>query len=57
MLLNIVWPSSITSGRGMLFNYGWITLIVMAVIVALGAIYETVARPDKNVAKHRIENN
>ncbi len=43
MLLNIVWPSSLASGRA-LFNYGWVTLLVMAVIVALGACYQTLAR-------------
>lgn len=56
MLLNIVWPSALTSGRA-IFNYGWITLIIMFVIVALGALYEAVARPDRNLAQHRIENN
>ena len=55
MLLNIVWPSSITSGRGLLFNYGWVTLLVMVVIVGAGALYEGLARPDRSVSKHRIE--
>jgi amino acid transporter len=55
MLLNIVWPSSLSSGRGALFNYGWITMLVMALIVVIGAVYEGIARPDKRVAKHRIE--
>lgn len=56
MLLNIVWPSSLASGRA-LFNYGWVTIMVMVAIVALGALYEAIARPDRNLAKHRIENN
>jgi amino acid transporter len=47
MLLNIVWPSSLSSGRGLLFNYGWITLLVMFVIVVIGGLYEALARPDK----------
>jgi amino acid transporter len=47
MLLNIVWPSSLSSGRGVLFNYGWITLIVMAIIVIIGGLYEGLSRPDK----------
>ena len=55
MLLNIVWPSSLTSGRAV-FNYGWVTLLVMLVIVATGALYEAGARPDRTVAKHRVEN-
>ncbi|MBV8149646.1 MAG: amino acid permease, partial [Candidatus Eremiobacteraeota bacterium] len=48
MLLNIVWPSSLTSGRAV-FNYGWVTLLVMTVIVGAGALYEAIARPDRNV--------
>ncbi len=55
MLLNIIWPSSLASGRA-IFNYGWVTLLVMAIIVAIGAIYEAIARPDRKVAQHRIEN-
>jgi len=46
MLLNIVWPSALSSGRAV-FNYGWITLLVMAIIVGAGAIYEATARPDR----------
>ena len=29
MLLNVVWPSSLASGRGGYFNYGWVTLLVI----------------------------
>jgi len=54
MLVNIVWPSSITSGRA-LVNYGWVTLIVMVLIVALGAVYESIARPDRKVADHVVD--
>jgi hypothetical protein len=54
MLLNIVWPSSLVSGRAV-FNYGWVTLLVMAIIAGIGAVYEATARPDRNVAQHRIE--
>jgi amino acid transporter len=46
MLLNIVWPSTLGSGRA-IFNYGWVTLLVMAIIVVAGACYETIARPDR----------
>jgi amino acid transporter len=49
MLLNIVWPSSLSSGRA-IFNYGWVTLLVMAVIVVAGAMYEAIARPDRRIA-------
>jgi amino acid transporter len=54
MLLNIVWPSSLSSGRAY-FNYGWITLIVMLVIVILGGLYEVIARPDRKIVSHRVE--
>ena len=54
MLLNIVWPSSLASGRAY-FNYGWITLMVMFVIFVLGALYEVLARPDRKIAAHRVE--
>ncbi len=52
MLLDIVWPSSLSSGRA-IFNYGWITLLIMILIVATGAIYESAARPDRRIAQHR----
>jgi amino acid transporter len=44
MLVNIVWPSPLSSGRAV-FNYGWVTLLVMALITGIGAIYEGLARP------------
>jgi amino acid transporter len=49
MLLNIVWPSALTSGRAMYFNFGWVTLAVMFVIVVVGALYEAIARPDRKM--------
>lgn len=54
MLLNIVWPSSLSSGRAV-FNYGWVTLLVMAIIVLAGAFYEAAARPDRRIGQHRVE--
>lgn len=54
MLINLCWPSSLTSGRA-LFNYGWVTFFVMAIIVIVGAIYEFTARPDRSIGQHRIE--
>ncbi|MBV8668621.1 MAG: amino acid permease, partial [Candidatus Eremiobacteraeota bacterium] len=54
MLLNIIWPSPLSSGRA-LFNYGWVTLLVMAIIAGAGALYEAIARPDRNVAQHRAQ--
>jgi len=47
MLINIVWPSSLSSGRA-IFNYGWVTLGVMVVIVAAGAIFKATARPGRS---------
>lgn len=44
MLADIAWPSPLDSGRAV-FNYGWVTLLVMSAIVLAGAAYELVARP------------
>jgi len=44
MLADIVWPSPLSSGRAV-FNYGWITLLVMAAIVAAGTLCELFTRP------------
>jgi amino acid transporter len=51
MLLNVVAPTGLTSPRGF-FNLDWITLVVMVVIVAVGAIYFLSARPDRGVRGH-----
>ena len=51
MLLNVVVPTGLTSARG-LFNYDWITLFVMVIIAAVGAVYFLIARPDRKVAAH-----
>ena len=53
MLIDIVWPSPLGSGRAV-FNYGWVTLLVMTLIVGVGAIYEAIARPDRGAAPHRV---
>ncbi len=44
MLLNIVWPGSLAGGRA-IFNYGWVTLLVMLIIVGLGVICQSLIRP------------
>jgi amino acid transporter len=54
MMANIAWPSSLSSGRA-IFNYGWVTLLVMALIVAIGAAYEAIARPDRRMAQGLME--
>src|ERR1043166_7616563 len=51
MLLNVVVPTGLTSGRG-LFNLDWITLLVMVVIALVGAVYFVIARPDRRVRGH-----
>jgi amino acid transporter len=51
MLFNILLPSGITSPRAALFNYDWITLVIVAIIVLLGAIYTVVARPARRIGK------
>lgn len=43
MLLDIVWPGPLTGGRAV-FNYGWVTLLVMLAIVAVGALYQAAAQ-------------
>jgi amino acid transporter len=45
MLVNIVYPSALSSPRAALFNYGWMTLVVMFVILILGAIFYFAYRP------------
>ena len=51
MLINVIYPSGLSSGRE-LFNYDWITLGVMGVITLVGVIFFLIARPDKNVQRH-----
>jgi len=47
MLINIVWPSGESSPRGALFNYDWITLVVMLGLSIIGGVYFLVARPHR----------
>lgn len=49
MLVNILLPSGPTSPRGALFNYDWITLVVVVVIVAIGAVYYVLGRPARRI--------
>jgi amino acid transporter len=51
MLVNVVVPTGLSSPRGY-FNLDWITLVVIAVIAIVGALYLFIWRPDKNVQKH-----
>jgi amino acid transporter len=51
MLFNILLPSGITSPRAALFNYDWITLVIVVIIVVLGAIYTVLAHPARRIGK------
>ena len=53
MLLNIAIPTGITSPKGSLFNYDWMTLLVMVLIVLIGAIYYFAARPQNKIGGPR----
>ena len=48
MLVNILIPTGLSSPRGALFNYDWMTLAVMVVIAVFGILYYVAARPDRN---------
>jgi amino acid transporter len=51
MLLNIVLPTGLSSGRAY-FNLDWITLSVIVIIAAVGAVYFFIGRPDRGVSRH-----
>jgi hypothetical protein len=51
MLVSILLPSGITSPSGDLFNYYWITILVVAFIVLIGAIYVAIAHPARRINK------
>jgi hypothetical protein len=52
MLINVVAPTGLSSPRGY-FNLDWITLLVMAAVAAVGAIYFLIRRPDSRIRAHR----
>src|ERR1700753_2478164 len=45
MLINIVYPSGLTSPRGSLFNFDWITLVVMILLLLIGGGFFVLAPP------------
>ena len=51
MLVNVVAPTGLSSPRG-LFNYDWITLLVMFLIAVVGAVLFLIRRPDRLVRRH-----
>jgi len=55
MFVNLVIPTGLTSPRGALFNFDWVTLVVMVAIAILGAIVYVLAKPSKKVAAHLLQ--
>jgi hypothetical protein len=55
MFINIVLPTGVDSPRGALFNYDWMTLVVLVGIMVLGGIYFAIARPDRRIAARTID--
>jgi hypothetical protein len=51
MLVDVAFPSGLDSPRAF-FNLDWITITVVAIIAALGALYFVIGRPDRGVARH-----
>ena len=52
MFVNIVYPSGLSSPRGALYNYDWITLAVMFVILILGLLLFLIVRPWTRISQH-----
>ncbi len=55
MLVNILLPTGTDSPKGALFNYDWMTLIVMLTITLLGAIYYLSSKPQDRVAAYVVK--
>jgi hypothetical protein len=51
MVLNVVYPSGLSSGRAFV-NLDWISLLMIVGIAVLGVAYLFAARPDRNVERH-----
>ncbi|MGE5289475.1 MAG: hypothetical protein ACM3ML_20205 [Micromonosporaceae bacterium] len=57
MLINVVAPTGLSSPRGY-FTIDWITLLVMAIVAAAGAVYFLIGRPGGGVGQrlhHEVE--
>jgi len=48
-LLNVLLPSGLTSPRGALYNFDWLALLVIVLIVLIGAVYYLAARPQRHI--------
>ncbi len=56
MLVDILLPGfgnqpGLTGGRAALFNYDWITLLIVLAIIAIGAVYSLIARPARRITR------
>jgi amino acid transporter len=51
MLVNILVPTGLNSAKSVLFNYDWMTLVVVFVIVVIGGIYFAFVRPYRNISR------
>src|SRR5690242_21244733 len=51
MLLNVVFPSGLSSGRAY-FNLDWITLLVMAIITVVGIVVFLAAHRGREIGEH-----
>jgi amino acid transporter len=49
MIVNIVAPTGLSSPRGALFNFDWLTILVDAIILVIGALYFVIARPSRSI--------
>ena len=52
MLVNVVAPTGLSSPRGALFNYDWVTVAVMVLIALVGLVAFLVVRPAEKLGRH-----
>jgi amino acid transporter len=51
MLVNILVPTGLNSAKSVLFNYDWITLVVVVIIVVIGGLYFLFMRPYRYITQ------
>jgi len=56
MLIQILLPTGLDSPKGALFNYDWMTTVVILVIAAIGGVYYVSSKPQDRVAAHVVKN-
>jgi len=52
MIINIIIPTGLSSPRGALFNYDWMTLLVVVLVGVVGLIYYLIGRPALRVGRY-----